>query len=588
MFKKIFISFLIVAFFNLVMSCSVTTSKKVFQEELSHESEKIHELILTNAEVITFDSYGGTLLLAKDLIVGTSTKSGKIDLPLTSISKVSWIDSSKSDSIYTINAKQLLKNIKDTKQNVDLQDISNLKITEIVTKNDSNIIFDENGGRYTEQEIFVTGTIISNEYVQIAQSQILYVRIEKSDVAGSILASFGVLVGIILLIGLIAAATKQSCPFVYSYDGEKYVFDAEPLGGATTKGLERTELSKLEHLKPVDGKYKLLVKNEVPETQHIDKMSMLVVDHPIESKVYADLLCDVNVINAPQEVLFAKDEHGSDISNFVKKEDDVFWQTKIPFDTTKFNNDLRHQLTLAFPKPNDKKKAKLIINAGTSLWGSQMIREMQTLYGDYIDTWYEQIDKKGIEKEQMMQFIEREELYIMKALVKEDESWVNRSLINGGGPFIVETRTYDLDLQNVVGDTLFIKFSIPYGFWTLDYAAIDYGNYSTPIVNEIELSKAINHNEEDILTTLLAKDDNYYVMPIVGEYFLAEFDAPSIKEGYERTLFLNTNGFYKLHLKKDQPMQMETLVEIISEPKKIVSYSIDRFSEWQNEYKKGE
>ena len=52
------------------------------------------------------------------------------------------------------------------------------------------------------------------------------------------------------------------------------------------------------------------------------------------------------------------------------------------------------------------------------------------------------------------------------------------------------------------------------------------------------------------------KDDDYHIMPIVGDYFYCEAEAPIIKEGYERTR-LKTNGYYKLHLKKISPMQTQ-------------------------------
>ena len=584
MFRKVFVSFLIVAVINLTISCSVSSDHQISKDELILGTETIHELVLVNAEKITFNYNGGKLIAKNDLVEGVLNQGSKKSIQLTYVDELSWIDHFKIKSTHIGNPDQFLQYIRSSYQNDTNFDSDDIQITEVLTNNEVTYIFDELGGKYIKQKAYVTGLTSTNDLIEIDHSQILYAIVKRTDAAGSILASMGLLVVILMGVILIAAAAKQSCPFVYSFDGEKYVFDAEPLGGATTKGLERTELSKLEYLKPIDGKYKLMIKNEVPETQYIDEMSLLVVDHLQDYQVYADLECQINTSNSPHEVLFAKDEFGTEITDFVRYDDDIFWQTKLPFDTTKINKDLRHQLTFAFPKPQDKNEAKLIINAGTSLWGSQMIREMQTLYGDYIDTWYEQIDKKGIEKEQMLQFIEREELYIMNANVKVNGSWVSRASINGGGPFIAETRTYDLNLQNVIGDTLFIQFNIPYGFWTLNYAAIEYGDNTQPFIQEVKLSQAIDHVGESISTTLMTKDDQYYIMPKVGDFFLAEADAPLVREGYQRTIFLKTNGYYKLHLNKDQKMQSEKLFEIASIPGMIVKYSLDRFNDWETNY----
>ena len=90
--------------------------------------------------------------------------------------------------------------------------------------------------------------------------------------------------------------------------------------------MERTELSKLEYLKDVDGKYKLLVKNEVPETQYIDQMSLLVVDHQEGTEVYAELECNnINRKNTT-EVIYGKDEYNKEITDFVSNDDKIFWQ----------------------------------------------------------------------------------------------------------------------------------------------------------------------------------------------------------------------------------------------------------------------
>ena len=65
------------------------------------------------------------------------------------------------------------------------------------------------------------------------------------------------------MLAIIVALTKESCPFVYSWDGKRYVFDAEPYGGAIARVLERDDYPELEHLKPHHGEYRLLITNEV-------------------------------------------------------------------------------------------------------------------------------------------------------------------------------------------------------------------------------------------------------------------------------------------------------------------------------------
>jgi hypothetical protein len=81
-------------------------------------------------------------------------------------------------------------------------------------------------------------------------------------------------VGVVVLI--VAAATYdpeptsyggESCPFVYSWNGSEYAFDAEPFGGAITRGLERDDYSVLPSLRSDGGRFRLLMINQMAETR---------------------------------------------------------------------------------------------------------------------------------------------------------------------------------------------------------------------------------------------------------------------------------------------------------------------------------
>ena len=58
----------------------------------------------------------------------------------------------------------------------------------------------------------------------------------------------------------------------------RYVFDAEPYGGAITRGLERTDDVVLDRLQARGRTYRVLMSNERPETQLTNHVSLRVVD----------------------------------------------------------------------------------------------------------------------------------------------------------------------------------------------------------------------------------------------------------------------------------------------------------------------
>jgi hypothetical protein len=529
------------------------------------DNELITEVVKTNNRLYKFNDKGGLYDRDRKLVTGIGENNDTIS-----------IKSNLIKEIHTEKPKLIPRE--------DILKTPDLFVAQAVLKNSNALVtFDDAGARYVNQYNVVSGTTISGEYVRIDSEDILYVKVMMTDAAGTILATMGVIVGILAVAALIAAATKQSCPFVYSYDSKEYVFDAEPLGGAVTRGLQRTDLSKLEYLKEDNGKYKLLVRNEVPETQYLDEMKLVLVDHPKGTEIVTNLAGELHTISNPQKPILAIDEKGNDLIRFVEENDYTFWQTKLPVLNYDSLNNLRHQLTFIFPKPQHQKRAKLIINAGTALWGSQMIREMLSLYGDNIDSWYEKVNNlsgEEIEKEQMMQFVVREELYYLKLNVKEGDRWNSQGLIFGGGPFIAETKTYDLDLSNVKGDSLFIQFNPPFGFWTIDYIAIEYDDIVVPDYTEIALSQAVDMKDKDILAIISESNGEYQTMPEVGDYFLLEYNALPMVSDMERTYFLKTTGYYELHLPKDQPMQKELLQRIVGEPGEVVKYAMELYNQW--------
>ncbi len=210
-----------------------------------------------------------------------------------------------------------------------------------------------------------------------------------------------------------------------------------------------------------------------------------------------------------------------------------------------------------------------------------MIREMLQLYGNYIDNYYENIDEQGSEYKQMMNFIETEELYKLKYYTKNGDDWKFQGFINGSGPLVSEARVYDLDLSNIKGDSVTIKINPPFGFWTVDYLAIQYDEFTTPQIETIILETAINQEGIDLKELIKAKDNNYCTMPKVGDYFEATYREAENNTDSKTTYYLKSSGYYEIHLDKSLPFQFITLNKFVLDPGFIVKYANERYREWE-------
>jgi Tfp pilus assembly protein PilF len=140
---------------------------------------------------------------------------------------------------------------------------------------------------------------------------------------------------------------KGSCPWLFAWDGKQmsFVKDAAPWSPAlglhidaqNVAGIYQTqEWFKIpgESLKPRDGYYDLRITAELWETFYIDHYSLLVVDHPEGSEIYADERfavppppLKIYTTLEPRPFASARDDRGDDVSAIVRDLDRKYLDT---------------------------------------------------------------------------------------------------------------------------------------------------------------------------------------------------------------------------------------------------------------------
>jgi len=92
---------------------------------------------------------------------------------------------------------------------------------------------------------------------------------------------------------------------------------------------------------------------------------------------------------------------------------------------------------------------------------------------------------------------------------------------------------------------------------------------------------------EDIIDRLNEVDENYYIMPKIGDWAEVIFIVPEIPNDSNliRTIFLSTTGYYEVQIDKSQPEKKELISLLLNEPGMITDYAIDKFFEWEENHK---
>jgi len=444
----------------------------------------------------------------------------------------------------------------------------------------------------THQPAYVTDSLIigwiqKEEYpitlkkIQIPISQVKMVSINKFNLGTTCFVPLLIVGGIVAL----AAALKESCPFIYSFDGEKYMFDGEPYGGAICPALERADYCLLENLKPSNNLYLLQLTNEVDETQYTNEFKLWVVDHLKNTSVVPDVAGNLFTVSNPLEPIAAT-ENGDDMLKWIKTKDLLLWESNTSSINVSDDSNLRDTISLSFPKPTNTDRVKLVVNGGTTLWGSQMLKRMTEIRGEHVDQWFKSLENPII-KSQLEFWNDREELYQLQVKVNSNDKWINKGEIWGGGPFITEDRVVLLDISDIKSDTLKIMVAPPKGFWTFNSFAVDYSDELPFKFQEISASKIIGDDGIDLKNVLEASDKSYYEMPKTGQRAYFTFPVPEFSPGYERSVFAKVSGYYDIHMNKTGEPQSELIRRIAFEPGFPIKYSLQEFSKWITEIKKG-
>jgi hypothetical protein len=372
--------------------------------------------------------------------------------------------------------------------------------------------------------------------------------------------------------------TAGSCPYIYSWDGTRYVFEAEPYGGAIAHGLEKDDVSELGQLKEEDGRYKLRMTNEVDETQMTNLTELLVVDHPAGTRVVPDVDGKLRTVSAAQNLLSAHDAEGHDLLPWLRSADRLIWEPPAQADGS---GNLQGDIIMTFPKPAGAKQVKLIANGTTSLWGSMMIKKIVALRGRDVGMFYFALNHSGAVRKRLTAWEEREELYRLKVYVEEPTGWEVRGVLPGTGAFNAMDRIVPLDVSHVQGDQLRIRIRPTTGFWALNSFAVDYTPDQPVHVEKLKPVAAQDMQGRDVLPDLAAVDGRYLAMPDIGDAADIVFAAPPARVGTERAVFLHTRGYYKLHVAGTGEPDKATLKAIEKVPGAAARFAATQYGQWQ-------
>jgi tetratricopeptide (TPR) repeat protein len=366
----------------------------------------------------------------------------------------------------------------------------------------------------------------------------------------------------------------SSCPYLYAWDGERFQFITDFMGGGEMGHWEgKGQYNKPDpdeyvrirgdQLKERGGRLELRVTNELEEALFVDRLQLIAVTHPLGTEVYPNegmtepprpfILYKTRGARPP---LAATDEHGHDVLSKIASVDRQY-PDDFRRDTIRGYAD-EHTLTLKLDEATASNKRTLLLLTGWTdyAWSSDMLAASQSgkqltlpalQVKDARGAWRTVMEDIGIpvgrpqtvtvDLTNKFLSASREVRIVTNMRVLWDEILVDTS----GGDYPVRLNRLD----PVEASLRWRGFSRevtpdgrePYGY---DYEKVQF-------TSPWKTMPGLYTREGDVLELLLRSDDMFVISP-TGDEISLSFDStrlPTVPQGWTRTYLLYADGFSK-------------------------------------------
>ena len=413
---------------------------------------------------------------------------------------------------------------------------------------------------------------MGNNKVSIPVSSISKIEIYDKDTATTVgsyvLGSLGIATGAFAVIVIIVALTKQSCPFIYTWNGENYAFAGEIYSGSIHKPLERHDYLKLPTY-PGQQTYTLKISNEVREIQNTNFLELLVLDHPENTDVLVDKYGKITTLSKVVAPTLATNLEGKNVTALIASKDKQFYQS----DSHKNELPLKDGVIMEFPSQGDAKTAHVAIHAKNSIMLDYMMEKFNNLFGS---SYHPFMNKQRHSTFAKLNQWPLDQNIPLSLYVERDGKWEYDDYYNIAGPMTFKDDVISIPLNGHETNPLKLKLEFGNFFWEIDYAAVEYSTDMQVTSSTIPVKKAVTGEQKDVVGLLSKDDHKYFTQPTMNDQAVVTFNLPELTN-QSRTIILHSKGWYEILMDPKGKPDMEYL-KAFRQP--------GRFNQFTNEHLK--
>jgi len=366
-----------------------------------------------------------------------------------------------------------------------------------------------------------------------------------------------------------------SCPLVYSWDGSTWRLDSGTFGGAIAPALARTDVDNLMYAAPENGLLRLRVANELNETDYLDALSVLAVDHAPGFTVAPDGAGRLHTLGPLTPPASARDFRGTDALARVRAADDWSWESNPSGRDTAVTADIRDGIELVFPL-SQREHARLVIDGHNSPWASFLMQKFVAAHGSSTQAWYDSLAAHPHLARELGSLLAREAF--LGVSVWTGERWEVQGYVWEAGPEILKRQVFTLDLSRASGDSVRIRLESAPSFWLIDHVALDTAAPAGLEVHEIFAHTARDHSGVDVRARVRSRDQSHFVLER-GQGAELSFRVPDVPAGRTRSYLVRSSGWYRIHSPETEPADRKILAQVMGRPYGASRVAVGRFND---------
>lgn len=385
----------------------------------------------------------------------------------------------------------------------------------------------------TTMHIYTTLEDFGDLKVEIPMNTIKSVEIHEKNVAASVATSIAIPLVIAGVIVGGAYLIACACPQVESVAGQATEFHGSLFPGAIFKSLKRDDHLILDNVLVDEGNINLKIFNNLPETEYIDQVQVLEVDHNGYEYLGVNIENKFVSYNEAETSTLSLAGNSNNVTNTLNYRDNLIYK----FDNLDSPDEL-NSITLKFDKSNFSGDTKLIIRGKQTQWLETVANYIFLNIGKSYNNWVKRRDRMPADK-----WLEKNEWQgvALNVFLKVNDKWKLVGSHHDGGTMSMRELVMDIDLKKVTGSTFEIKLESAYKIWELDYVGITDQWSENLTVSSLDIQSIVDEDGRDISNTVAVDDGNYHIQEGEGSYVNLIAKGPSLGSS---TIVLQGTGYY--------------------------------------------